>query len=116
MEITVDKLAMFRESYNPKNTKLNLNIDWSVEYTHTDPKVIEYDIVLKSDEYLNLSFKVGGLVRLGDCEEFIQHDCSQIIFHHACDMLMNIISLTRQSDYELFSGESNSAVNLSATF
>ena len=116
MEITVDKLAMFRESYNPKNTKLNLNIDWSVEYTHTDPKVIGYDIVLKSAQYLNLSFKVGGLVRLGDCEEFIQQDCSLIIFHHACDMLMNIISLTRQSDYELFSGESNSAVNLSATF
>ena len=116
MEITVDKLAMCRESYNPKNSNLNLNIDWSVEYTHTDQKVMGYDIVLKSDEYLNLSFKIGGLIKLGDFEEFIQQECSQIIFHHACNMLMNLISLTKQSNYELLNGEINSAVNFGATF
>ena len=45
MEITVERIALIRENYNPKNTNLNLNIDWSVEFTHTDQSVIKYDII-----------------------------------------------------------------------
>ena len=116
MEITVERIAMIRENYNPKNTNLNLDVDWSVEYTNTDQRDINYDIVLRSAEYLNLNFKVEGLIRLGDFEEFIQQDCSQIVFHHACNMLMNMISLTRQSNYELLKEDVCSAVNLDAAF
>lgn len=116
MEITVEKIAMIRENYNPKNTSLNLDIDWSVEYKDTDQRDVKYDIVLKSNEYLNLNFKIGGLIRLADLEEFIQKDCSQIVFHHACSILMNMISLTRQSNYELLNENVNSSVNISATF
>ena len=116
MEITVERIAMIRENYNPKNTNLNLDVDWSVEYTNTDQRDINYDIVLRSAEYLNLNFKVEGLIRLGDFEEFIQQDCSQIVFHHACNLLMNMISLTRQSNYELLKEDINSTVSLDATF
>lgn len=116
MEITVEKIAMIRENYNPKNTNLNLDVDWSVEYTNTDQRDINYDIILKSEQYLNLNFKIGGLIRLGDLEEFIQKDCSQIIFHHACSILMNMISLTRQSNYELFKEDISSTVDLGVTF
>ena len=116
VEITVEKIAMIREDYNPKNTNLNLDIDWSVEYTSTDQRDVNYNIVLRSAEYLNLNFKVEGLIRLDVFEEFLQEECSQIVFHHACTMLMNMISLTRQSSYELFKDEVNSAVNLNAAF
>lgn len=116
VEITVEKIAMIREDYNPKNTNLNLDIDWSVEYTSTDQRDVNYNIVLRSLEYLNLNFKVEGLIRLDVFEEFLQEECSQIVFHHACTMLMNMISLTRQSSYELFKDEVNSAVNLNAAF
>ncbi len=116
MEITVEKIAMIREDYNPKNTNLNLDVDWSVEYTGTDQRDIKYNIIIKSVEYLNLNFKLEGLVRLNDFEEFIQQDCSQIVFHHACNMLMNMISLTRQSDYELLNEDIGSTVNLDAAF
>ena len=111
MEITVEKIALIRESFNPKNSNLNLDIDWSVEYTGTDQKDVRYDIILKSAEHLNLSFKLEGLLKLGESEEFIQKDCSQIVFHHACDMLMNLISLTRQSNYELLNEDMTSTVN-----
>ena len=116
MEITVDKIAMFRANYNPKNTNLNLDIDWSVEYANTDQRDINYDIVLKSVDYFDLKFKIGGLIRLGDFEEFIQQDCSQIVFHHACSILMNVISLTRQSNYELLNEDIGSTVNFNAAF
>ena len=116
MEITVEKIALIRENFNPKNTNLNLDVDWSVEYTNTDQKDIRYDIVLRSAEYLNLNFKLEGLVLLGDLEEFVQNDCSQIIFHHACTILMNMVSLTRQSNYSLVKEDSASTVNLESTF
>jgi hypothetical protein len=116
VEITVEKIAMIRENQNPKNTNLNLDIDWSVEYTNTDQRDINYNIVLRSAEYLNLNFKVEGLIRLDIFEEFLQRECSQIVFHHACTMLMDMISLTRQSDYELLKDDVNPAVNLNATF
>jgi hypothetical protein len=112
----VEKIALIRECYNPKNTNLNLDIDWSVEYTNMDQKDIKYDIVLKSAEHLNLSFKVEGSIKLNSFEEFIQQECSQIVFNHACNMLMNLISLTRQTNYELLSEDFNSAVNFNATF
>ena len=116
MEITVEKIAMIRENHNPKNTNLNLDIDWSVEYTNTDQRNVNYNIVLRSAEYLNLNFKVEGLIRLDIFEEFLQRECSQIVFHHACTMLMDMISLTRQSNYELLKEDTNSAVNLNTAF
>ena len=116
MEITVERMAMIRESHNPKNTNLNLDVDWSVEYMNTDQREINYSIVLRSAEYLNLNFKVEGLIRLDIIEEFTQHECSQIVFHHACTMLMNAISLTRQSSYELLKEDTDSAVNFNAAF
>ncbi|MBQ2831789.1 pilus assembly protein [Methanobrevibacter sp.] len=116
MELTVDKIAMFRDNYNPKNTNLDLNIDWSVEFTHTNQSVIKYDIILRSEEYLNLSLKVGGLIKLEYLEKFVQEEYSQIVFNHACGILMNMISLTRQSNYELLNEDIDSTVNLSATF
>ena len=116
VEITVEKIAMIRENQNPKNTNLNLDIDWSVEYTNTDQRDINYNIVLRSAEYLNLNFKVEGLIRLDIFEEFLQRECSQIVFHHACTMLMDMISLTRQSSYELLKEDTNSAVNLNTAF
>ncbi|MGN0176684.1 MAG: pilus assembly protein [Methanobrevibacter sp.] len=105
MEITVEKIAMIRESCNPKNQNLNLDIDWSVEYTNTDQNDINYDIILKSADFFNLNFKIEGLIILGDFEKFSRQDCSQIIFHHACNMLMNMISLTKQSSYDLLKEE-----------
>ena len=116
MEITVERIAMIRENYNPKNTNLNLDVDWSVEYMNTDQREINYSIVLRSAEYLNLNFKVEGLLKLDIFEEFIQQECSQIVFHHACTMLMNVISLTKQQKYDLLTEELNSTVNLQSTF
>jgi len=116
VEITVEKIAMIRENRNLNNANLNLDIDWSVEYTNTDQRDVNYNIVLRSSEYLNLNFKVEGLIRLDIFEEFLQQECSQIVFHHACTMLMNMISLTRQSNYELLKDDVESAVNLNAAF
>lgn len=116
MEITVEKIAMIREDFNPKNTNLNLDVDWSVEYRNTDQRNINYDIVLKSKEYLNLNFKLEGLVILGNLDEFNHNECSQLIFHHACTILMNMISLTRQTEYDLIKEEVGSTVNFGTAF
>ena len=97
MEIYMQKIGLIRDDINPKNSNLNLDIDWSVEYTNTDQDEINFNIVLKSCGNFNLNFKVEGILKLDLFEEFIQDDVSQVIFYHACNVLMDMISITRES-------------------
>ena len=82
MEIYMQKIGLIRDDINPKNTNLNLDIDWFVDYTNTDQDEINFNIILKSCKNFNLNFKVEGLIKLDLFEEFVQDEFSQIIFMH----------------------------------
>ena len=97
MEIYMQKIGLIRDDINPKNSNLNLDIDWFVEYTNTDQDEINFTVVLKSWENFNLNFKVEGILKLDLFEEFNQEDVSQIIFYQACNVLMDMISITHES-------------------
>ena len=97
MEIYMQKIGLIRDDKNPKNTNLNLDIDWFVEYTNMDQDEINFNIVLKSCGNFNLNFKVEGILKLDLHEEFVQENISQEIFYHACNVLMDMISITRES-------------------
>ena len=105
MKIYMRKIGMIRPDVNPKNSSLNLGIDWSIEYYDTDQNQIRFDIILKSLEEFRLDFKIEGVVELSTFEEFIQEDVSQLIFHQACSVLMDMISLTRESTHVLSNPE-----------
>ena len=101
MEVYMQKIGMIREDFNPKNTKLNLDIDWAVEYRNTDQSQINFDIILKSCENFTLNFKIEGILKLDLFETFVQEEISQILFNHACNVLMDMISITRSSTHIL---------------
>lgn len=44
------KIGLIRPDFNPRNSSLNMDIDWSVEYTNTDQDIVNFDIILKSWE------------------------------------------------------------------
>ena len=44
-------------------------------------------------------------MELSTFEKFIQEDVSQLIFHQACSVLMDMISLTRESSHILSNSE-----------
>lgn len=102
----MQKIGLIRPNTNPKNSSVNLDIDWSVEYTNTDQNEINFDIILKSYESFDLNFKVEGVVVLELFEEFNQECVSQIIFYQACNVLMDMISITRESVH-ILSNDSN---------
>ena len=93
----MQKIGLIRDEINPKSSNLNLDIDWFVEYTNTNQDEINFNIVLKSCGNFDLNFKVEGILKLDLFEEFVQEDCSQVIFYHACNVLMDMISITRES-------------------
>ena len=101
----MQKIGLIRDEVNPKNSSLNLDIDWFVEYTNTDQDEIDFNIVLKSCQNFNLNFKVEGIVKLDLFEEFVQEDVSQVIFWQACNVLMDMISITRESVHILSKNE-----------
>ena len=43
MEIYMQKIGLIRDDANPKNSNLNLDIDWFVEYTNTDQDKINFN-------------------------------------------------------------------------
>ena len=93
----MQKIGLIRPDVNPKNASLKMDIDWSVEYKNTDQNEINFDIILKTCEDLILNFKIEGIVKLDLFEEFIQEDVSRIIFNQACTVLMDMISISRES-------------------
>ena len=97
----MQKIGLIRDDVNPKNLSLNLDIDWAVEYRNTDQEMIDFDIVLKSCENFELNFKIEGIIILGMFEKFSQEEVSQIIFHKACKVLMDMVSITRESSHIL---------------
>ena len=97
MKICMRKIGLIRPDFNPRNSSLNMDIDWSIEYTNTDRDIVNFDIILKSCGEFSLNFKIEGIVMLDLFEEFIQDDVSQIIFHQACNTFMDMISITRES-------------------
>lgn len=105
MEIYMNKIGMIKQDLNPKNSTLNLDIDWSVEYTNTDRDEINFDIILKSCENFNFSFKIEGILKLDLLETFVQDEISQIIFDRACNVLMDMISISRQTSHNLSSSD-----------
>ncbi|MBR4447460.1 hypothetical protein [Methanobrevibacter sp.] len=101
MKIYVQKIAMIRPDVNPKNSNLNLDIDWSVEYWDTDKNQVRFNMILKSLHQFCVDFKIEGVVELYALEKFIQEDVSKLIFHKSCSILMDMISLTRESTHIL---------------
>lgn len=105
MELCMQKIGLIRPDFNPRNSSLNMDIDWSVEYTNTDQREVNFDIILKSCENFILNFEIEGYVKLDLFEEFVQEDVSQIIFYQACNVLMDMISITRESVHILSRSE-----------
>ena len=109
MKVYIEKVAMIRPLTNPKNCDLDLEMDWSIDYTKIDQKNIGYNCVLKSI-FLDLNFKIEGILNLGDYEEFREETTSQIIVNNSFDILMKMFSLTLPSSHTL--SDSKSVDNL----
>ena len=101
MKIYMQKIGMIRQDINPKNSKLNLDIDWTIDYIHKDPKNIDFNIIIKSLRNFDLNVKIEGILELNANENFIQEEISQIIFQKACSVFMDMISITRESTHIL---------------
>lgn len=104
MKVYIEKVAMIRPLTNPKNCDLDLEMDWSIDYTKIDQKNIGYNCVLKSI-FLDLNFKIEGILNLGDFEEFREETTSQIIVNNSFDILMKMFSLTLPSNHTLSDGK-----------
>ena len=105
MKIYIENVAMIRPLTNPKNCDLYLEMDWSIDYTKIDQKNIGYNCILKSI-FLDLNFKIEGILKLEDFEEFSEETSSQFILNNSFDLLMKMFSLTIPSSHTLSDGES----------
>lgn len=95
MKVYIEKIGLMRPKFNPKNQKLNLDLNWGIDYKNTEGLNIKYDCTLKTFQTFPLNFKTEGILKLEENEEFLQEEISQIIFDKSFEMFMEMISLTK---------------------
>lgn len=101
MKIYMQKIELFRPNTNPKNKQLDLDIDWAVEYDDITKEQMKFNIILKSFKNFTLNFKIEGIVKLDSFEKIVQDEISQKIFHQSIKVLMDMISITRESTHDI---------------
>lgn len=112
MKIYMQKIELSRQDINPKNKQLDLDIDWVVEYDDITQDQMTFDIVLKSCKNFTLNFKIEGIVKLDSFEKLVQEEISQKIFHQSIKVLMDMISITRESTHDISNTNESELYNL----
>jgi hypothetical protein len=112
MEIYMQKIELDRPNSNPKSKQLDLDIDWVVEYDDITQDQMTFDIVLKSCKNFTLNFKIEGIVKLDSFEKLVQDEISQKIFHQSIKVLMDMISITRESTHDISNTNESELYNL----
>ena len=112
MKIYMQKIELLRPEINPKNKQLDLDIDWVVEYDNITQNQMTFDIVLKSCKNFTLNFKIEGIVKLDSFETLVQDEISQKIFHQSIKVLMDMISITRESTHDISNTNESKLYNL----
>ena len=100
IKITIERLKFERPKENPKNTKLELNLSWSIEYRKIDDNALNYTCKLKTDEF-PITFTVEGTIEFENGITTISDDISQCILDNMAQILINMINLTRDRDIDL---------------
>lgn len=95
MEMYIQKIGMFRPDKNPRSCNLDLNLDWSVDYTTLDSKSTEYTFKVQNLNKFPLDFKIEGLLKYNKSEEFSEK-ITPLIFDQAVEIVLKMINLTKE--------------------
>jgi hypothetical protein len=105
VEIHIKKVGMIRPQNNPKNQDVNLKIDWSIDYIHKSQSNVEYICNILTFPNFPLNLRIEGFLYIGNFEKFSEDDLSKIIFDKCMDVLLNLISITKDQIFEIPSKE-----------
>ncbi|XRO74874.1 pilus assembly protein [Methanocaldococcus sp. 28A] len=100
MKISIEKLRLVRPKENPKNQRLELDMDWNIEYKKISDNSYGYVYNLKIDE-LSISFIVEGVVEFDENIDCISKDISQSILDRLLQILVGMINLTKEMHVEI---------------
>ncbi|EHP85692.1 hypothetical protein [Methanotorris formicicus] len=110
MKMSIEKLKLVRPKENPKNTNLELDVDWNIEYKKINNNSFCYICNLKMEEF-PVSFVVEGVVEFEENTNNVSEDVSQSILDKLLQILVNLINLTKDVQVEV---ESFPLVEISA--
>ncbi|EHP85775.1 hypothetical protein [Methanotorris formicicus] len=101
IKITIKKLTFERPKENPKNTKLELNLNWSVEYKKIDTNSLNYTCRLKTKNEFPMVFTIEGIIEFENEIINIPEDISKCILNNMTQILVHMINLTKEKPIKL---------------
>ncbi|MCK9152534.1 hypothetical protein [Methanobacterium alcaliphilum] len=119
MEMHIQKIGMFRPDINPKSCNLDLDLDWSIDYTNLNSNCTEYIFRVQNLNKFPLNFKIEGFLSYNDSEEFSE-SVSPLILNKGLKIIVKMINLTKEcsldheeSEYSLKMPDTQNKDNLS---
>jgi hypothetical protein len=100
LNVCVNKIKMIRPGTNPKSCDLNLNVDWSIEYSKTEEGNMGYVCTLNAIGEMPLKFAMQGFL---ECETQIEdlekrsEELSPLILDKCMNTMINIVNATKNS-------------------
>lgn len=100
LNVCINKIKMMRPGNNPQSCDLNLNVDWSIEYTKTDEGNMEYLCTLDATGKMPIQFAIQGFL---ECETQIEDlekrsdELSPLILDKCMNTMINIVNITKNS-------------------
>ncbi len=101
MKISIEKLKLVRPYENPKNTNLELDANWKIEYKKISSNSFGYICHLKMEGEFSISLIVEGIVEFEENINIILDNISQTILDRLFQILVNMINLTKETHIEL---------------
>ena len=101
MEMQIEKIGLIRLKNNPRSQELNLNVDWVLEYIHKSPYKLEYIGNIKTFNPFPSNLKIEGNLNLNSPDEFEEEKVSKVIVDVCLEMLLNMINVTKEHNFEL---------------
>lgn len=100
VDVCINKIKMIRPGINPKNCDLNLNVDWSIEYSIKDEKNMEYVCTLNALGDMPIKFAIQGYLESESKMEDLEKrsgELSPLILDKCMNTMINILNATKNS-------------------
>lgn len=103
VDVCINKIKMVRPRINSRNRDLNLNIDWSIEYTRTEKKNMEHVCTLNAMRDMPIQFAQFAIKGFLQSEAKIEDlekrsdELSSLILDKCMNTMINILNVTKNS-------------------
>lgn len=104
IKISMNKIKMVRPETNPTSCKINLNVDWNIEYKKKQEDKLEYTCTLDGIGEMPLKLAIQGSVECKNINKNLEknyENLSQHILDNTMNTLIKMVNVTKDTIFTI---------------